>query len=81
MDLAISTSGQSTNMIQAVRAAQDCGVSVIALTGKDGGKLAPLLQSDDMELRVPANSTARIQESHLVIIHCLCSLIDNSLFG
>lgn len=79
--LAISTSGNSNNIIQAVATAKQRKVNVIALTGSDGGKLAQLLQDDDIELRVPAQSTARIQESHILIIHCFCDLIDQILFG
>jgi D-sedoheptulose 7-phosphate isomerase len=54
---------------------------VIALSGKDGGQMTSLLTADDVEIRVPSNVTARIQEVHLVVIHCLCDLIDCSLFG
>lgn len=79
--LAISTSGNSQNVIQAIAAAHDRGLTVVALTGKDGGQLARTLQDDDVEIRVPAENTARIQESHLLIIHCLCDQIDLSLFG
>lgn len=79
--LAITTSGNSKNVLKAIEAAHDRGMSVIALTGKDGGALAPMMQDGDVELRVPSNSTARIQETHLVIIHCLCDLIDCQLFG
>jgi len=56
-------------------------MTVVALTGKDGGHMASLLTRDDVEVRVPANITARIQEVHLLVIHCLCDLIDCSLFG
>jgi len=79
--LAISTSGNSTNVQQAMLAAHDRGMSIVTLTGRDGGAMANLLQPDDVELRVPAHSTARIQETHLLIIHCLCDLIDQQLFG
>ena len=79
--LAISTSGNSSNVIEAIKAAQTRKMPVIALTGKDGGGMAPLLRSEDIELRVPSHSTARIQEVHLLIIHCLCDLIDHQLFG
>lgn len=79
--LAISTSGQSANVIQAVQAAHDREMHVIALSGRDGGNLASLLLPEDVEIRVPARSTARIQEVHLLVIHCLCDLIDNQLFG
>jgi D-sedoheptulose 7-phosphate isomerase len=79
--LAISTSGNSANVIEAVRAAHDCGMSVIGLTGRNGGPMAGLLTADDVEIRVPADRTARIQEVHLLVIHCLCDAIDRSLFG
>jgi D-sedoheptulose 7-phosphate isomerase len=56
-------------------------MSVVALSGKNGGALADVLRENDIELRVPANATARIQETHLLIIHCLCDLIDQQLLG
>lgn len=74
--LAISTSGKSQNILNAIYAAHSKGMKVIALTGKDGGDLARILRDDDIELRVPAQSTARIQEVHLLIIHCVCDIID-----
>ncbi len=79
--LAISTSGNSANVNAAVAAAQDRGLRVIALTGRDGGALAGLLQPDDVEIRVPADSTARVQEVHLLVIHALCDLIERRLFS
>ena len=79
--LAISTSGQSNSIVQAIEAAHERDMSVIALTGKDGGFVANSLSSDDIELRVPAEQTARIQETHITIIHALCDLIDHQLFG
>lgn len=79
--LAISTSGNSTSVMQAIQAAHDRGMLVIALTGRDGGSMASLLNGSDIEIRVPAQVTARIQETHLLIIHCLCDLIDQQLFG
>ncbi len=79
--LAISTSGQSNSIVQAVEAAHEREMSVIALTGKDGGAVAESLSDDDIELRVPAERTARIQETHITIIHALCDLIDYQLFG
>jgi len=78
--LAISTSGESRNVIEAIRVAHQKGIRVIALTGKTGGEIGKLLSPDDIELRVPSDSTARIQEVHLLIIHCLCDLIDRYLF-
>lgn len=79
--IAFSTSGNSRNVIQAIQTAHDRGLTVIAITGKDGGQMAHHLNDNDIELRVPSNVTARIQESHLLIIHCLCDYIDQSLFG
>lgn len=79
--LAISTSGNSNNVLRAVEAAHARGMTVVALSGKNGGALADLLNENDIELRVPSNATARIQETHLLIIHCLCDLIDQQLLG
>lgn len=79
--LAISTSGNSASVIKAVEAAHDRDVDVIALTGRDGGVLANHLGPDDIEIRVPSDSTARIQEVHLLVIHSLCDVIDQRLFG
>src|SRR5579863_1443335 len=79
--LAISTSGNSTNIINAIKAAHDKNMGVIALTGYDGGKIVEHLQEKDIEIRVPAYDTARIQETHLLIIHCICDIIDFRLFG
>ncbi|MEQ8232034.1 MAG: phosphoheptose isomerase [Gammaproteobacteria bacterium] len=79
--LAISTSGNSHNILNAIDAAHDKGMRVILLAGRDGGGAARTLAAADIELRVPSESTARIQESHLTIIHCLCDLVDNHLLG
>jgi len=79
--LAISTSGNSANIVAAVHAAHERDMRVIGLTGRDGGKLASALHDGDIEIRVPAERTARIQEVHLVVIHCLCDAIDQALFG
>ena len=79
MLLAISTSGNSENVLRAVRAAHERGVKVVALTGRDGGSIAAALGSEDIEIRVPAERTCRIQEVHLLVIHCLCDLIDAEL--
>ena len=79
--LAISTSGNSPNVIRAVQAAHERDMFVVALSGRDGGALAPHLVEADVEIRVPARSTARIQEVHLLVIHCLCDLIDQQLLG
>ena len=81
MLLAISTSGHSPNVLAAMAAAQELGVMTVALTGRDGGKMAEQLKADDLELRVSAAVTARIQETHILIIHCLCDLIDQRLFN
>ncbi|AKQ33222.1 phosphoheptose isomerase [Candidatus Coxiella mudrowiae] len=78
--LAISTSGRSKNILNAVDAAHHREMKVIALTGRDGGEIATLLTANDIEILVPAESTARIQETHLLIIHCLCDIIDHQLF-
>ena len=79
--LAISTSGNAANVIQAIQAAHDREMLVVSLTGRDGGGMASLLLPEDVEIRVPSNVTARIQEVHLLAIHCLCDLIDHQLFG
>ncbi len=79
--LAISTSGNSPNVIEAIHAAHARGVAVVALTGKNGGKIAALLGPDDIHLCVPADRTARIQEVHLLTIHCLCDGIDALILG
>lgn len=78
--LAISTSGNSSNVIKAIEAAVARDMPIIALTGKDGGDIAGLLGENDVEIRVPSARTARIQEVHLVVIHCLCDIIDSTLF-
>jgi len=77
--LAISTSGNSENVVRAIHAAHERGVKVVALTGRDGGTIASALANNDIEIRVPADRTCRIQEVHLLIIHCLCDLIDAEL--
>lgn len=79
--LGISTSGNSENVIRAISAAHERDMKVVALTGRDGGRMAEVFESGDVEIRVPASRTARIQEVHLVIIHCLCDLIDTALLG
>lgn len=79
--LAISTSGNSGNVIEAIRAAHDADLRVIAMTGKGGGQIADLLRDTDIHLCVPADRTARIQETHLLMIHCLCDGIDALLLG
>ncbi|MDB2386810.1 phosphoheptose isomerase [Shewanella sp.] len=78
--LAISTSGNSGNVIKAMEAALSRDMTIVSLTGKDGGAMAGLLSVNDVEIRVPSNVTARIQEVHLLAIHCLCDNIDRTLF-
>jgi D-sedoheptulose 7-phosphate isomerase len=78
--LAISTSGNSPNVVAAIAAAHERGARVIALTGRDGGRMAGLLAAGDVEIRVPAQQTSRIQEVHLVVLHCLCDAIDRALY-
>lgn len=79
--LAYTTSGNSANIVKALTVAHDKEMQCIILTGKNGGMIASLLNEGDLELRVPSHSTARIQEVHLLINHCLCDLIDHQLFG
>lgn len=74
--LAISTSGNSANIIEAQKAALDLGVSMVTLTGKSGGQMRQYMRDSDVEICVPSDVTARIQEVHLLTIHCLCALID-----
>lgn len=77
--LAISTSGNSKNVIAAIHAAKKIGIHVIALTGNGGGKIAGLLEESDIHLCAPSNRTARIQETHLVLLHGLCDGVDHLL--
>ncbi|MFY9329611.1 MAG: phosphoheptose isomerase [Georgfuchsia sp.] len=79
--LAISTSGNSPNVIEAIKVAHELGITIVALTGKAGGKMATFLRDTDVHLCVPADRTARIQEVHLLTLHCLCDGIDHLLFG
>jgi len=79
--LAISTSGNSANVAAAMKAAQEREILTVVLSGNDGGTMANLLGEQDIEIRVPSRRTARIQEVHLVVIHCLCDFIDTQLFG
>lgn len=74
--LALSTSGNSPNILNAIKTAQEKKLHIIALSGQSGGKIAPLLNAEDILICVPSEITARIQETHLLIIHCLCDLID-----
>lgn len=79
--LAISTSGNSPNVVAAIRAAHERNMRVVALTGRDGGEMARALSADDILICVDAQSTARIQEVHLLTLHCLCDIIDYLLLG
>ncbi len=79
--LTLSTSGNSSNLITAAKAAQDRGMTVIALTGHDGGRIVGELTENDLEVRVPSTDKARIQEIHLLIIHSICDIVDFQLFG
>ena len=79
--LAISTSGNSANVIAAIDAAREREMHVVALTGKGGGRIGELLDEGDVHICVPHDRTARIQEVHLTVIHCLCDAIDRTLLG
>lgn len=79
--LAISTSGNSESVVRAAQAARKREMSVIVLTGQDGGNLAEQMTGNDVLICVPADNTARIQEIHLLIIHCLCDVVDSVLLG
>ena len=79
--LAMSTSGNSANVIAAARTARELGIRIVALTGNGGGKLAAALAAGDVHVCVPHTRTVRIQEVHLLALHCLCDGIDSRLFG
>lgn len=79
--LAISTSGNSANVMDAIEAAHDREMTVVALTGKGGGAIGQMLTGNDVHICVPHDRTARIQEVHLLVIHCICDGIDAALFG
>lgn len=79
--LAISTTGNSGNVVKGIHMAHKCKMRVIALTGKNGGEMAKILHENDIEIRVLDAMTPRIQEVHILVIHILCSLIDKILFG
>lgn len=81
MLLAITTSGNSANVIEAVHAAHERDMRVIALTGRDGGKMGEVLGAGDLHICVESQSTARTQEVHLLVLHCLCDAIDHLLLG
>jgi D-sedoheptulose 7-phosphate isomerase len=79
--LGISTSGNSKSVVEAMRAAQARAMRVIALTGRDGGAMAKMLGPRDFHLNVAHPRTMRVQEVHLLVIHCLCDVVDNVIFG
>lgn len=79
--LAITTSGNSANVLAAVEAAHERDMTVVALTGKGGGKMAQALRETDVHICVPHERTARIQEVHLLTIHCICDGVDTQLLG
>ncbi len=79
--IALSTTGNSNSILNAINAANEKGIDTIALSGRDGGVLANHIGPEDIELRVPGDTAARIREIHLFILHCFCDLIDQSLFG
>jgi len=79
--LCITTSGGSANIVSAIEAAHDRDMPVVLLSGRDGGAAAVALVQGDLEIRVPSDSTARTQEVHILVLHCLCDLIDRSLLG
>ena len=79
--LLITTTGNANNLLQAISAAHEREIHVVALTGRDGGDVGTLLDTQDIELRVPVNAKHRIHEVHLLTLFCLCDLIDRQLFG
>ncbi|MEQ1529735.1 MAG: SIS domain-containing protein [Methylococcales bacterium] len=79
--VAYTDGSHCSNIAKAVATAHDKDIAIIALTGGDGGKIASLLNETDLEIRIPSFSSARIQEVHLLVTHCLCDLIDHQLFG
>ena len=81
MLLAISTSGNSINVVEAIHAAHERSMLVVALIGRDGGAIREILSADDIRICVDADNTARIQEVHLLVLHCLCDGIDHLLLG
>lgn len=79
--LAISANGRGTSLVQAIRAAHDREMMVIALTGGDGGNMAALLDRDEIEICVPSDDESLVYDAQLLVLHCLCDLIDYQLFG
>ena len=79
--LALSTSGNSANVLAAIEAAHERDMTVVALTGRSGGKMALALRETDVHICVPHDRTARIQEVHLLVLHCICDGVDTQLLG
>jgi D-sedoheptulose 7-phosphate isomerase len=79
--LGISTSGNSRNVVEAIKAAQAKDMIVIALTGRDGGAMGRMLRPNDFHLNVSHQRTMRVQEVHLLVVHCLCEVVDNVIYG
>lgn len=79
--LAITTSGNSGNVLAAVEAAHERDMTVVALTGRGGGKMNAALRDTDVHICVPHERTARIQEVHLLALHCICDAVDAQLLG
>ena len=79
--LGISTSGNSKNVIEAIKAAHSRDMRVIALTGRDGGEMGRMMRAGDFHLNVAHPRTMRVQEVHLLVVHCLCEVVDNVIFG
>ncbi|GAB4267319.1 MAG: phosphoheptose isomerase [Methylomicrobium sp.] len=79
--LVFASNGNPANIVKAITAAHDKNIAVVALTGHDGGMVAPMLNTSDIEIRIPSTNDSRIHEAHLVISHCLCDLIDQQIFG
>ena len=79
--LALSTSGNSGNVLAAIEAAHEREMTVVALTGRSGGKITHVLRETDVHICVPHERTARIQEVHLLVLHCICDGVDAQLLG
>ncbi len=79
--LALSTSGNSANVLAAIEAAHERDMTVVALTGRGGGKMTQALRETDVHICVPHERTARIQEVHLLVLHCICDGVDTQLLG
>jgi phosphoheptose isomerase len=79
--LVFATNNHATNLIQSIRAAHDRELCVVCITGDDEGGVAALLDQDDVELRIPSDNLPRVVEAQLLILHCICELIDGFLFG